>query len=202
MTPRSIIWWWRFDSRAIFLRQCHFQNLLLLYQKSRLRSGGISLSSSPWIVTMQSYVMNASLYSCCFCFSKQEQTLYPGEPNNGNFRYVNCDFWDRSGKFLPQKNGRKIKTPSSKFRSLVSYCWEKNSIRNNAHNFFILSLVFLKLLIVGVAFFLGHPVLYSQTCLSIQPPLYNSHLPIVTISTDSHKNKLRVQVPVYSSHLL
>ena len=35
---------------------------------------------------------------------------------------------------------------------------EKNSIRINAHNFVILSLVFLKLLIVGVAFFLGHPV--------------------------------------------
>ena len=35
----------------------------------------------------------------CLRFSKQEQTLYPGEPNNGKFRYVNCDFWDRRGKF-------------------------------------------------------------------------------------------------------
>ena len=41
---------------------------------------------------------------------------------------------------------------------LVSSCWKKNFIRNNARNFFILSLVFLKLLIVSVAFFLGHPV--------------------------------------------
>ena len=32
--------------------------------------------------------MNASLYSCCLRVSKQEQTLYPGEPNNGNLRYV------------------------------------------------------------------------------------------------------------------
>ena len=24
--------------------------------------------------------MNASLYSCCLRFTKQEQTLYPGEP--------------------------------------------------------------------------------------------------------------------------
>ena len=46
----------------------------------------------PRIVTLQNYVMNASLYSCCLCFTKQEQTLYPGEPNNGNCRYVNCDF--------------------------------------------------------------------------------------------------------------
>ena len=53
----------------------------------------------PQIVTLQNYIMNASLYSCCLCFTKQEQTLYPGEPNNGNFWYVNCDFWDRSGKF-------------------------------------------------------------------------------------------------------
>ena len=59
---------------------------------------------------------------------------------------------------LPQKNGHRIKTPSSKLTILVSSCWKKNCIRNNAHNFFILSLVFLKLLIVSVAFFLGHPV--------------------------------------------
>ena len=38
----------------------------------------------------------------------------------------------------------------------MSSYWEKNCIRNNAHNFFILSLV-LKLLIVSVAFFLGNP---------------------------------------------
>ena len=40
----------------------------------------------------------------------------------------------------------------------MSSCWEKNFIRNNTHNFSILSLVFLKLLIVSVPFFLGHPV--------------------------------------------
>ena len=27
--------------------------------------------------------MNASLYSCCHRFSKQEQALSPGKPNNG-----------------------------------------------------------------------------------------------------------------------
>ena len=59
---------------------------------------------------------------------------------------------------LPQKNGHRIKTPSSKLTILVSSCWEKNFVRNNAHNFSLLSLIFLKLLIVSVAFFLGHPV--------------------------------------------
>ena len=55
-------------------------------------------------------------------------------------------------------NGHRIKTPSSKLMILVSSCWEKNYMCHNTHNFVILSLVFLKLLIVDVAFFLGHPV--------------------------------------------
>ena len=101
MTPRSfilmkvvLILWPYFWGNVIF-KIC----FSLFYQKSRLRSEGISLSSFPGIVTLQSYKMNASLYSCCLRFSKHEQTLYPGEPNSGNLRYVNCDFWDRSGKF-------------------------------------------------------------------------------------------------------
>ena len=32
----------------------------------------------PRIVILQNYVMNASLYSCCLRFTKQEQALYPG----------------------------------------------------------------------------------------------------------------------------
>ena len=36
------------------------------------------------IITLQNYVTNASLSSCCLRFTKQEQTLYPGEPNKGN----------------------------------------------------------------------------------------------------------------------
>ena len=85
-----------------------------------------------------------------------------------HFRYVNCDF-EIEGQILkmalPQKNGHRIKTPSSKLTILVSSCWEKNFIRNNTHNFFILSLVFLKLLIVTVAFFLGHHI-YPTTCIA------------------------------------
>ena len=47
----------------------------------------------------------------------------------------------------------------------------------SAHNFFILSLIFLKLLIVSVAFFLGHPV-YCMVCIiaarQIKAPALNN----------------------------
>ena len=110
---------------------------------------------------LQNYVMNASLYSRWLRFTKQEQTLYIRRSQTmENIWYVNCDFWEGQilKMTLPQKNGHRIKTPSSKLTILVSSCWENNFIRNNVHNFLILYLVFLKLLIVSVAFFLGHPV--------------------------------------------
>ena len=37
---------------------------------------------------------------------------------------------------LPQKNGSRIKMPSSKLTILVSSCWEKNYTNNDAHKFF------------------------------------------------------------------
>ena len=80
---------------------------------------------------------------------------------------------------LPQKNGRRIKTSSSKLTILVSSCSEKNFIRNNAHNFFILSLVFLKLLIISVAFFLGHPVYLSTSPCHPHPLPSPNHLRIL-----------------------
>ena len=57
-------------------------------------------------------------------FTKQEQTFYPGELNNGNFRYVNCDFLRQKSQILkmalPQKkNGHRIQTPSSKLVILL-----------------------------------------------------------------------------------
>ena len=45
-----------------------------------------------------------------------------------------------------------IHTTHSAIDQRALLCWKKNFIRNHAHNFFILSLVFLKLLIVSVAF--------------------------------------------------
>ena len=59
---------------------------------------------------------------------------------------------------LPQKNGSRIKTPSSKSLIFVSFCWKKNVLLLNALTNLIQSLISLKLVIVGVAFFLGHPV--------------------------------------------
>ena len=38
---------------------------------------------------------------------------------------------------LPRKNGSRIKTPSSRLTILVSSCWKKNFIHNNAHNFLL-----------------------------------------------------------------
>ena len=79
-----------------------------------------------------------------------------------NIRYVDCDFCDRMANLendiASEKWPKNQHTPSSKLTILVSSCSEKNSIRNNAHKCFMLSLVFLKLLIESVAFFLGHPV--------------------------------------------
>ena len=49
---------------------------------------------------------------------------------------------------LPQKNG----SIESKSLILVSFCWKQNFLR--IYN----ALIALKLVIVGVAFFLGHPV--------------------------------------------
>ena len=78
-----------------------------------------------------------------------------------NFRYINCDFWDRraylendiASEKRPQNQNAFIKT-----NDLGVILLGKEFLRNNAHNFIILSPVFLKLLIVSVAFFLGHPV--------------------------------------------
>ena len=70
---------------------------------------------------------------------------------------------------LPQENGSRIKTPSSKSLILVSFCWKKNALLINALTNVIYSLISLKLVIVGVAFFLGHPVyvVFSQTEVNI-----------------------------------
>ena len=59
---------------------------------------------------------------------------------------------------LPQKNGSRIKTPSSKSLIWVSFCWEKYVLLINALTNSILLLISLKLVILAVAFFLGHPV--------------------------------------------
>ena len=136
--------------------------------------------------------MLLSVIHAGFALQSKSWQFTRGSHTMEKFRYVNCDFWDRRAnleneiktplskltilvsscweKNFIRNNAHnyrranlenEIKTPLSKLTILVSSCWEKNFIRNNAHNFFILHsayLVFLKLLIVSVAFFLGHPV--------------------------------------------
>ena len=130
--------------------------LELLYQKSRLRKGGLSLSSSPDCNTAKLRNECFSLFMLSSFFKARADTL-PGEAKQWKmFGYVIVTFETEVANFeitLPQKHGHRIKTPSSKLMILVSSCWENNSIRNNAHDFFILSLVFLKLLIVGLRSF-------------------------------------------------
>ena len=65
---------------------------------------------------------------------------------------------------LPQKNGHRIQTPSSKLMILVSSFWKKNCIRNNGHNLFILSLVFLEIIDSKGCILSGPPcIIYCPT---------------------------------------
>ena len=61
-----------------------------------------------------------------------------------------------------RKNGSRIKTPSSKSLILVSFCWKKDFLRIYALTNLSWSLISLKLVIIGVAFFLGHPVYHND----------------------------------------
>ena len=135
--------------------------------------------SFPGIVTLQSYVMILWMLlfiHAVFVFQSKSRHFTRGRQTMEICGTSNCNFWDRSGKFWKwhclRKTAIESKTPSSKLMILVSFCWEKNSIRINAHNFFIFFLVFLKLLIVSVAFFLGHPV-YGVDTITITNYLLN-----------------------------
>ena len=129
----------------------------------------MSLSSFPHMVTLQSYVMNASLliFMLSSLFKARADTL-PGGAKQWTFSvrqlWLLRQEWQILKMTLPQKNGHRIKTPSSKLMILVSSCWKNNFRCIDAHKSFILSPVFLKLLIVGVAFFLGHPVYWLLRC--------------------------------------
>ena len=100
-------------------------------------------------------------------FYKARTDTLPGEAKQWNiFRTTIVTFGIEVANFenyIASENGHRIKTAFIKINDLGVILLEKNSMRHNAHNFFVLSLVFLKLLIVGVAFFLGHPVLPSHS---------------------------------------
>ena len=53
---------------------------------------------------------------------------------------------------LPQKNGSRIKTPSSKLLILVSFSWKNNFLRISTLTTLIWFLIPFKLVIIGVAF--------------------------------------------------
>ena len=77
--------------------------------------------------------------------------------------YLKSDFWYKRSEFWKwhwlRKMALKFKRPSSKSLILVSFCWKKNVyIHITALTNLISSLISLKLVIVCVAFFLGHPV--------------------------------------------
>ena len=71
--------------------------------------------------------------------------------------YLRRDFWYKRCKFWKWHCLRKMALESKCQNDLGVILLEKEFY---THNFFILSLVFLKLLIVSVAFSLGHPVLH------------------------------------------
>ena len=111
----------------------------------------------PRVVPLQNYVMNASLIHTVFVF----QSTLPGSQTMEIYRTSIVTFETEVANFemtLPQKNGHRIETSSSKLMILASSCWKRilYAIMDTACLF--CPLVFLKSLIVSVAFFLGHPV--------------------------------------------
>ena len=78
-----------FDEGVLLLEPFFWGNVIFkicsLCIKSHVcgREEFLWIAPPPLVLMLQSYVMNASLYSCWFRFTTQEQTLYPGKPNNG-----------------------------------------------------------------------------------------------------------------------
>ena len=117
MTPRSV----DFEEGVLILEHfseaMSFSKFASFVSKVTIEVMRNFFECLPRIVTLQNYVMNASLYSCCLRFTKQEQTLYPGESQTyEHFRYVNCDFETEVANFendIASENGHRIQTPSS-----------------------------------------------------------------------------------------
>ena len=140
-----------FDGGVLILEPFFWSNVIFKICFFCIKSHDCGREEFLWVPSpdCNTAELNASLYSCCLRFSKQEQTLYPGKPNNGkNFGDVNVTFEIEVANFendiASEKRPYRIKTPSSKLMILVSSCRKKNFIHNNAHNLIILSLVFLK----------------------------------------------------------
>ena len=147
-----------FDERLLSLEAFFWSNVIFKFCFFCFKIHKWGREEFPWVPSPDcntaEFIRNEclTLYSCCLRFSKQEQTLYQGKPNMGKFsvrQKIIVTFETEVANLkmiLPQKNGHKIKIPLSKWMILVSSCWKKHFIRNNAHNLFIMSLVFLEII--------------------------------------------------------
>ena len=62
-----------------------------------------------------------------FALQSKSRHFTRGSQTIEHFRYINCDFWDRRANLENDKNGHRIKMPSSKLTNLMSSCWERIS---------------------------------------------------------------------------
>ena len=148
MTPRSSILMKAFWCYGRFSEAMSFSRFVLLSQKSQFTYRQFSIVWLPRVMCLlllckaKPAWIKRSIHYVTLQHYNPEELLKEIPPYlRRDFWYKRCKFWKMT---LPQKNGSRIKTPSSKLKILVSSCWKKNFIRNNAHNYFILSLVFLK----------------------------------------------------------
>ena len=128
-----------FDSMAVFLKQCHFQNLPLPSQKSQLtnnwRTANFHCLAPPGKVSALGLKNEDSL-------NKEKHSLrnFAALQSQGSYskKFLPSSIVILLQKeqilkmTLPQKNGSKIKTPSSKSLIMVSFGREKNVLFINA----------------------------------------------------------------------
>ena len=180
---------------AVFLRQCHFQKLPLLSQKSQLTYmyqkfplfGSSDPGKASALALKNGDSMNKEKHSLRHFATLQSRGSYPKKflPTS----IVTLIEKKQILKItLPQKNGSRIKTPSSKLLILVSFCWQKRIFYALMHSLIWFSpwFLLLKLVIIGVAFFLGHPVYYKMIiwCMSVISSLL-AFCPSVTLKKRS-----------------
>ena len=101
-----------FDSMAIFLRQCHFQNLPLLSQKSQLTYQKFPLFGSPGLLLLwkgkTAWIKRSIHYVTLQCYN-------PGELLKEIPLYLNRDFWYKRSKFWKLHCLRKMALEPKRF---------------------------------------------------------------------------------------
>ena len=156
--------WCTHDSTRALRNTLKVLILELLTSLHMLGSGlvGLICCDSPYsqtkkIVTYRkSKLRNWMLFFIHAGFALQSKSGHftQGSQTMETFWYVNCDFWERRAN--PENDIASEKRP---YNLNAFIAWENNYTNDDAHKFFILFLVSLKLLIVSVAFFFGHPLI-------------------------------------------